>query len=143
VRPVESPFFGRRCESLMAELKPPAELGVAGRRLFRQVVREAANDGLELDSREQFWLLSAAKLADQLAILEAEMVNQPLLVRGSMGQPVPNGLLGEIRSHHHLIAQLLARLKVDVPEASGVLGIVGANKARGAANARWRPGGGA
>jgi hypothetical protein len=127
----------------MAELKPAVSLGVSGRRVWRQVVREATNDGLELDSREQFWLLSAAKLADQLAILETEMANQPLLVKGSMGQPVPNGLLAEIRSHHHLIAQLLARLKVDVPEASGVLGVVGANKARGAANARWRPGGGA
>ena len=98
---------------------------------------------LRLDSREQFWLCSACKLADQLAILETEMANQPLLVKGSMGQPVPNGLLAEIRSHHNLIAQLLARLKVDVPEASGVFGVVGANKHRGAANARWRPGGGA
>jgi hypothetical protein len=38
-------------------------------------------------------------------------------VRGSQGQPVPNGMLGEIRSHHHLIAQLLARIKVDLSDA--------------------------
>jgi hypothetical protein len=69
------------------------------------------------------------------------MADQPLLVRGSMGQPVPNGLLNEIRAHHSLIAQLLARLKVDVAEPTGVLGVVGANKARGAADRRWRPGG--
>jgi hypothetical protein len=125
----------------MGELKPAVSLGVSGRRLWRTVVREAATEGLEVDSREQFWLCSACKLADQLAVLEAEMANQPLLVKGSMGQPVPNGLLAEIRSHHHLIAQLLARLKVDVPEQSGLLGIVGANPARRAADARWRPGG--
>jgi hypothetical protein len=38
-----------------------------------------------------------------------------------------------------LISQTLARLKVDVPEEPGVLGVAGVNKARSAANARWRP----
>ena len=60
----------------MAELKPPADLGVSGRQLWRQVVREAPNDDLELDSKEQFWLASAAKLVDQLTILETEMRDQ-------------------------------------------------------------------
>jgi hypothetical protein len=54
----------------MSNLKTPTELGISGRRLWRQVVREAAEVGLELDSRERYWLLSASKLADQLAILE-------------------------------------------------------------------------
>jgi hypothetical protein len=66
------------------------------------------------------------------------MADQPLMVKGSMGQPVPNGLLSEIRSHHQLVAQLLARIKTDLPEESGVLGMVGGNRQRAAANWRWR-----
>jgi hypothetical protein len=50
--------------------------------------------------------------------------------------------VSELRQVYLAINTTLSRLKVEESE-SGVLGIVGANKARGAANARWRPGGGA
>jgi hypothetical protein len=90
------------------------------------------------DSREQFWLYSAAKLADRVAQLEAAMADEPLMVKGSMGQPIPNGLLNEIRATYQLISQTLARLKVESSEPSGVLGLVGGNRQRAAANRRWR-----
>ena len=123
---------------MVNELKTPTELGTAGRRLWRQVVREAVDEGLELDSREQFWLYSAAKLADRVTQLEAAMAEEPLMVKGSMGQPVPNGLLNEIRAHHQLISQTLARIDTQPKEPAGVLGIVGGNRQRAAANLRWR-----
>jgi len=131
---------------MVSELKPPAELGAAGRRLWRKVAREVAEEGMVLDSREEYWLYSAAKIADQLAVLEEAMAEQPLWVRGSMGQLVPNGMLAEVRSHRLLAAQLLARIKLNVDDESpGVLGGLGttSTKARASANRRWRPGTGA
>jgi hypothetical protein len=124
------------------ESKPPPELGVHGRRLWRQIAREVAQDGAELDSRERLWLLSAAKLSDQLAIIEQALVDQPsLVVPGYSGQPTAHPLLNEVRQYHGLISQTLGRLRLDPPESTGVLGVVGAaNKARAAADTRWRPG---
>ena len=123
---------------MVNELKAPIELGTAGRRLWRQVVREAADEGLELDSREQFWLLSASKLADRLAVLEAVMADAPLTTKGSMGQLVAHPLLNEIRAHHQLISQTLARIDTQPKESAGLLGVVGGNRQRAAANRRWR-----
>lgn len=120
------------------QLKSPPGLGLAGRRLWRQVAGEAADCHLELDSREQIWLHSAAKLADRVAQLEAAIADEDLVVKGYSGQPVAHPLLTEIRQHYLLISQTLARLKVDVPEPTGVLGVVGANRQRAAANRRWR-----
>jgi hypothetical protein len=96
------------------------------------VAGEAAEDGLELDARERFWLTSAAKLADRVAQFEAAMAGDDMVVKGYNGQPVAQT---EIRQHHLLISQTLARLKVDVPEPSGgVLGVVGSSRHRAAAN---------
>jgi hypothetical protein len=75
---------------------------------------------------------------DREAVLEAAMADEPLMVNGSMGQPIPNGLLNEIRATYQLISQTLARLKVESSEPSGVLGLVGGNRQRAAANRRWR-----
>jgi hypothetical protein len=124
----------------MAEqLKPPSGLGATGRRLWRQVAGEAAEDGLELDARERFWLQSAAQLADRVAQLEAAMASDDMVVKGYNGQPVAHPLLTEIRQHHLLISQTLARLKVDAAEPSpGVIGVVGGSRQRAAANRRWR-----
>ncbi|OHV03888.1 hypothetical protein [Mycobacterium talmoniae] len=119
--------------------KPPPGLGTAGRRLWRQVTAEATEDGLELDSRERIWLHSAAKLTDRVVALEAAMADAELVVKGYNGQPVAHPLLTEIRQHHLLICQTLARLKVDTAEpAAGVLGVVGGSRQRAAANRRWR-----
>jgi hypothetical protein len=74
-----------------------------------------------------------------VAELEAAIDGADMIVPGYNGQPVAHPLLTEIRQHHLLISQTLARLKVDVPEEPGVLGVAGVNKARSAASARWRP----
>ena len=75
-------------------------------------------------------------MTDQAAILQAELVGAPRMVRGSQGQSVANPLLGELRQLHLAINQTLARIKTDVPEASGMVG--GVNQGRRAANIRWR-----
>lgn len=113
-------------------------LGPAGRQVWRQIARAVARDDLELDAREQRWLLSAAQLTDRVAELEAAIDGADMVVPGYNGQPVAHPLLTEIRQHHLLISQTLARLKLDVADDAGVLGVVGVNKQRGAANRRWR-----
>jgi hypothetical protein len=83
--------------------------------------------------------LVASMWPGTVAELEAAIDGADMIVPGYNGQPVAHPLLTEIRQHHLLISQTLARLKVDVPEEPGVLGVAGVNKARSAANARWRP----
>jgi hypothetical protein len=95
---------------------------------------------LALTSNEEQWLLSACKLTDQLGVIEAAMAEQPLWVRGSQNQPVPNGMLAEIRSHHHLIGQLLARIKLDLSDADAGADLVKINRPnpqRAGALKRW------
>jgi len=80
--------------------KPPPGLGAAGRKLWREItvpLAEADPEPLELTPRERQWLHSAAKLTDRVVALEAEMDSADFVVRGVAGQPVVNGLLGEIR----------------------------------------------
>ena len=77
-------------------------------------------------------------MTDRVAELEEAIDGEPMVVPGYKGQPVAHPLLTEIRQHHLLISQTLARLKLDVPEEPGLVGVVGVNKARSAANRRWR-----
>jgi hypothetical protein len=123
---------------MVDEAKPPAGLGAAGRQLWRQIARAVAADGLELTATEHRWLWSAAKLTDRVAELEAAIDGADMVVPGYNAQPVAHPLLTEIRQHHLLISQTLARLKLDIPEDAGVLGVAGVNAGRRAANKRWR-----
>ena len=118
--------------------KPPPGLGAEGKKLWRHVARAVAQDDLELTAVEQLWLASAAKLTDRVAALDAAIDRAEMVVPGYNGQPVAHPLLTEIRQHHLLISQTLARLKVDIPDEPGLLSVAGVNKARGASNKRWR-----
>ena len=114
------------------EPKPPADLGAEGRKIWRSIARDVAEQGLALDARELVWLRSAGKIADRIALSEAEIDGADLIVPGYNGQPTANPLLGEIRLHSHLLAQALARLRVDAVEsASGQ--VVAGNRHRSAA----------
>lgn len=125
---------------MVSELRPPAELGRAGRRLWRKTAREVAEAGLALTANEEQFLLSASKLTDQLAVIEATTTEQPLWVTGSMGQLVPNGMLAEIRQYNMLISQTLARIKIDFDPAANadLIKINRPNPQRAGANKRWR-----
>lgn len=115
--------------------KCPSGLGKAGRRLWRNLTSDAFENGVFFDNRELDWLLSAAKTADSVALLEAEMAEQSTIVKGAQGQPVANPLLNEIRQHRALQAQLLAR--VDLYPAGEASTNTRSTAARRAAQARW------
>lgn len=118
---------------------PPKGLASSGRRLWRRIVSDCAGQGLSLDSRVLIWLEQAARLADRVVELEDRLAGNDFVVRGHAGQPVANGLLAESRQTRMLLAQMIARIRVDAPvDAAGVP--TGVNQHRAAANARWRKG---
>ena len=118
-------------------VRPPRGLGIHGRRLWRSVAEELAEDDLMLTATERNWLHSACKLSDQVAVVESALKNAPMYMTGSMGQSVSNPLLSELRQLHLAVSLTLSRLKIEPPEAPG-LGIVGgSNHQRRGANMRW------
>ena len=122
----------------MSEPRPPTDLGAAGKRLWRDVIRDAAGQGVCLDARELVWLRSAGKLSDRIAQLESAMSDEPLVVPGHAKQPVSHPLLTEIRAYYALLAQTLGRIRVDLVE-SGAGDVVPGNRFRTAALSRWYP----
>lgn len=120
--------------------RPPAGLGAAGKRLWREVINDATGQGVSLDARELVWLRSAGKLSDRIAELESAMEDQPLVVPGHAKQPVSHPLLTEIRQYYALLVQTLGRIRVDLVETgSGEVGP--ASRQRAAALSRWYPAG--
>jgi hypothetical protein len=120
------------------QAKPPRGLGAAGRRLWRSVAEDLAQDSLELTAIERVWLGSACCMIDQAAILEAELAGgSPRMVAGSQGQDVANPLISELRQLHLAVNLTLSRIKTDVPEAPGIGVVAGVNQQRRGANIRW------
>jgi hypothetical protein len=120
------------------EHKPPAALGVEGKRLWRAVARAVAEDGCKLTVQELEWLRTACRLGDRAAQLDKAIDEQDLLVKGYNGQPVLNSIWGEWRLLCQLQAQTLARLKLQVDDAGAVGPVFRINHQRAGANKRWR-----
>jgi hypothetical protein len=93
--------------------------------------------GLELDARELTWLRNAGKLADRIGALEAELASAEMIVKGHAGQPVANPLLAEVRQHQALLAQTLARLRLDVVETAAGGAYRAAIGEASSARSRW------
>ncbi len=124
--------------------KAPPELGPEGRRLFRQIVADAAGQGIELTAAELTYLRQAGKLADTIALMEQALVGAELVVPGYLNKgSVINPLLSELRMHRQLLGQTVARIDLDVPEASGAGATGGNNRFAAAALSRWHGRGGA
>jgi hypothetical protein len=117
--------------------EPPSGLGTEGRRLWREIVADTADQGLEFDARELSWLRHACKIADRVNQLEAELNGAEMVVKGHDGQPVANPLLTEVRQHQALLAQTPGRLRLDVPEQPGTGKPAIGNRHRAAALTRW------
>ena len=91
----------------------------------------------ELNPDELELVAMAARSADDLAKLEAELVNAPVMVPGSMGQERVNPLFAEVRATRALIGQLLGRLKLPDEDAGAARSESNTNRARKAAGTRW------
>lgn len=111
----------------------PVGLGLAGARLWREVASD-----FTLRADETVLLASACATLDTIAKLEAAMVDQPLVVAGSMHQLREHPLLSELRQQRLTVAKLLHQLDLlDVDEMAQLRSQVRSAKARRLARARW------
>ncbi len=90
-------------------------------------------NGYELRPDELIVLESACRTVDHVADLEAEMANQPLITKGSMGQERENPLLSEARQQRAFLNRCFAQL--DLPDLGE--GAAKTNQHRSAAQQRW------
>lgn len=82
------------------------------------------------------WLEEAGRLADRIEELEAGLAGADMVVPGHA--PTAHPLLGEIRMTRQLMAQMIARIRVDAPQESKGGIAPGVNQHRAAVNRRWR-----
>lgn len=107
------------------------DYGPAAAELWRRVTSEYV-----LDPAETALLAAACRTLDELARIDAELAAAPLLVTGSRGQPVPNGLLEQARAHRKVLDALVRSLALPVGDA--VIGERRGTQQAAAAMARHR-----
>jgi hypothetical protein len=122
----------------LASPTPPKKLGDHGKELWESII-----PAYELRPDELRILIDACREADLIGRLEDELIDAPLMVKGSMGQLVASPLVSEVRQHRAVLAGLLAKIKIpDTP--SGVqrkAAKTSADRSK-AARARWGTGAG-
>jgi hypothetical protein len=119
----------------MTKRRTPPTLGSVGGALWRELMAK-----YQFRPDEARVLFDACAEADLIDTLQAAQNDQPLTVRGSMGQQVINPLVSELRQHRATLASLLRHLKLpDENNVSGsVPGSLRSTQARAAAQKRWR-----
>ena len=113
--------------------EPPDFLGESGRQLFADIVAETSFD----DAAAEFRLLvDACKIADGIAVLEAEVAKRPTRAKGSQGQPVICPEIAELRFQR---SQLLAFLKAitSATVAEEAVAFTPSSAGQKASRARW------
>lgn len=92
----------------------PKGLRPLGRRMWRDVT------GLYTLRPDELRLLEeACREMDLIERLDAELVDAPLMVKGSMGQVVASPLVQELRQHRAILARLFAALRLPDEGADG------------------------
>jgi hypothetical protein len=79
-------------------------------------IRKGLPPGVELDEREEAILDLAARQANDVAALEADIAERGIRVEGSRGQPVLNPAFREARQGRLALGKLLGQL--DLPESA-------------------------
>lgn len=118
----------------MARPTTPRHLGTKAQKFWRDVTGEYT-----LRADELLVLEDACREIDLIEQLEAAQREETFVAAGYNGQPVAAPLLGEIRAHRALFAQLLRQLKLPDEGGQSAGGDASAN-ARKAAAARWQRG---
>lgn len=85
--------------------RAPANLGTAGRALWRSVTAE-----FDFGATELAVLVAACRQADDIVLLEASISTDGATVVGSQGQPRLNAALTEVRQARLALAKLLGAL---------------------------------
>lgn len=105
----------------------PQGMGTAGRKLWRDVTT-----GYRLRVDEVRILEDACRERDLIAAMMDHFTETPkMMVKGSMGQPVINPIISELRMHRATFASLMRQLAL--PEDT----VAETNQARDAAASRW------
>jgi hypothetical protein len=113
---------------------PPEDLGEAGERFWLQITTE-----LELEFRpdELVVLRAACACLDEITAMEAALADGDTMVSGSQGQPRPNPLLAEVRSHRLALRQLLTSIGITDVEDGADRGAERSAAGRKLARQRW------
>lgn len=115
-------------EEQAADDVPP--MSAKARAMWEEYTRD-----YELNITERETLLEACRLDEVIERMAERMEFEPLMVDGSMGQPVINPIIPELRQYRSTKARLLASIKLpdDPTEGAGERSAA----AREAARARW------
>lgn len=111
----------------------PHRLGTAGTALWVSII-----PAYDLRPDEIRILTDACREADIIERLEDDLVDSPLMVKGSMGQLTASPLISEVRQHRMALTAMLAKLKIpDTPAGAARKRAVTSQNAVAAARARW------
>lgn len=80
------------------------------------MARNAAS--IRVNPSEEGTLLELCRCVDELDRLEKTMASEPVVVRGSRGQPVPHPVLADLRAHRLVLAKLARALNLPEPKAA-------------------------
>jgi hypothetical protein len=116
--------------------KPPSDLKTAGKKLWKSILDDL-DPSWELDVRELHLLRQAARVEDQLVLLERAVDKGGPTVSGSAGQLIVHPAISEARQLRITQLRLLSAIETRNPE-SAKSSTPKQAQARRAAEARWR-----
>ena len=115
----------------MGSPRPPQSLSAAGRRFWRAITTR-----YELSPGEVELLRQACRTVDLIERLDIELLDEPLMVRGSTGQPKSHPLLASVAAQRSTLGGLMRDLSLPMPDE--LVGRRRSPAATAAAQQRWR-----
>lgn len=125
---------------MATNVKCPPNLGLVGRKIWRETMKTYDLDVIELRILEH--LCRTEDLIEAMQIKIATAIEaEELVVAGSMGQDTPHALLGEVRQHRATSLKLRNELALPVTEEGARADKAQRSaSARTMAQARWKRG---